>query len=461
MISNAALVCVAYPDTSMRLNVTEQTVQTTEWDGNYELDDMAPQCPFDPSADPAFEPVFEPFCPLDHHGVDVLHVPSDCHTSFHSNGGDPSFSPDDNDILASFSPDDFLTHQCVCRSDSGCALNHFQSTLKSDRLCIKVSGQLLLGSETQSKFSEEVELFHHVVSTGDSCSELCQNVLCNDLPILPQESFSTPQSNSVICSSQSDSIHTCFQLTDPVNTTKQLSLSGSVIAYTPQEAGHMKIIPQETVLQQTTQHSIIQEIIPQEALIGVSVTVAEEGKRYSKESVTVKPCSIPLVRLQLGKSVLQRPCDPTWTRGQNEAHSHAQSQTWQPQPRDEQCRVSEEVCACSVPEEPPNSVSKSVHSSSNLMTAGLEKKPVAIKNCSLPLFRLKLPLKTYKAANENCTLAQPQSSHMQVQVWGQQGAVPEGQHFHTTTTHHYWLRSVDSKLLPRHQFTLKSEKNDL
>ena len=449
LISNAAmhspLVCMAYPEASIRFNVTEQTVKAAEWDVNVELDGTVPQCPFDPSAHPAFEPSFEPFGPCDsldhlgHSGVGVLHVPSDCYTSFYTFGGEHSFSPDD-----------FLAHQWACSSDCDCVLNHFQSSLKTDGLCTKgftVSGldDLLLGSifETESKFSEEVELCQPVVATIDSCSELCQNVFCNELPILPQEPISRPLSNSVKLFCRAHSIHACSQLTDPVNTAKPVSLSRSIITHTPQEAFHKDIIPQESVLQQTTiqktglQHSVVQKSISREAVsqqtlqgfIGVGFTVAEEGNSHSKESVAVKKCSIPLVRLKLGKSVLQRPCDLSRTRAQNEPHNHAQNKTrpysTQLQHRDEQCRVSEVVCTCNALKEPPNSVSTLVHGTSNLTAADgqgehLDKKHVAINNCSVPLFRLKLPLKTYDTVHKTCTLAQHQSqhevSHMQVQL---------------------------------------------
>ena len=43
---------------------------------------------------------------------------------------------------------------------------------------------ILLGSifETESKVSEDVVLCRPVVANIDSCSELCQNVCCNELP---------------------------------------------------------------------------------------------------------------------------------------------------------------------------------------------------------------------------------------------------------------------------------------
>ena len=129
-------------------------------------------------------------------------------------------------------------------------------------------------------------------------SKLCQNVCCNELPILPQEFISRLLSNSVKFCCVADAIRACSQLTD---TAKPVSLSRSIIAHTPQEAFHKEIIRQETALQsphQKTglQHSVVQETIQHEAVsqqtmqefIGVGFTVAEEGKRHSKKSVAIK-----------------------------------------------------------------------------------------------------------------------------------------------------------------------------
>lgn len=386
LLSNAAthspLMFMAYP-MNIGLNSTRQRT-TSQWDTDGLLEGPAPQYGSYQSAEPTFESFgfLHPHNPLEHSGNSGCHNSIGCQSAFHTLGEDlPS------------SAGDLLAHQCTYSSDCYDSGNCLWPGLQTDGLYINgytENGleELYLGPvlDAEGILSEEVECSEPDMITVGPCGGLCYNECLSELQTSNRSSsISVCSASKTICSP--DSIHIHPQRTEHGNNIETLLMRN--IKYTPQIVLFKESIPEET-----TQPIVLQETMYQ----GTQKLEGFTGQLYtagvgSKKSITIKRCSIPLVRLKLGKSVLQKSYNQCQSRTQTEIDRRAQSiqcsSLQKTQPHEELHTKSEEGCT----KEHHNSTLKSFSGRSNLITPNEShgKMSVLVKSCSIPLFRVKFP----------------------------------------------------------------------